>query len=87
MMMTNDQMVLFRRIQMLGFVLLETNLFLDTHPTDQAVLEYYRKYARMYSDAMKEYTEKFGPISVPGDMEMKTWKWIDQPWPWEIMEG
>ena len=60
------------------FAAWEVRLYLDTHPADQAALAAYRQlcaqcwgegnYACLSADAYN------------GDC----WRWIDDPWPWEI---
>lgn len=83
MMMSAEQMTLMKRLQITDFVLLETQLFLDTHPHDSMALDYYKKYAKMHVDTMMEYTQKFGPVMLPTDKEMRNWEWVEGPWPWE----
>ncbi|MFA5528055.1 MAG: spore coat protein CotJB [Peptostreptococcales bacterium] len=74
---------LLRRIQYLSFVLVEVNLYLDTHPTDMAALNYYHTYKALYNRALSEYTSQYGPLT-PGTVESRNrWTWIDKPWPWE----
>ena len=79
----NTQNELLKRIQMLGLVLFDTHLYLDTHPTDIAALNYYYQYKALYSNALSQYAAQYGPLT-PGAVESKTrWTWIDNPWPWE----
>ena len=77
---------LFRRVQMLGFVVTEAGLFLATHPGDTAALRFYEKYNNLYTQTKMEYEDTFGPLTVCGVNIEDGWSWIDRPWPWE-MEG
>jgi spore coat protein JB len=70
-------------LQALGFAIQELALYLDTHREDQDALELYRSYQEIYHKCMTEYTEKCRPmnhrISAPGG----SYRWLDDPWPWE----
>lgn len=77
-----DQENLMRRLQMQSFALVDTGLFLDTHPNDQKAMDYHRRYTSMYQETLKEYTAKYGPISQ-GDVTGDSWNWVETPWPWE----
>ena len=80
--MNREEML--KRVQMLSFVLTDVNLFLDTHPTNAAALNFYNKYNLLYKQALDEYQTTFGPI-VPSGVNIKDgWTWIDEPWPWEM---
>ena len=71
-------------LQRTSFALVETVLFLDGHPCDTDALEYYRKMKEKYDEALKDYEENFGPISVHGVNCEKGWTWVETPWPWEM---
>lgn len=79
----NDRKTLLHRIQVCDFALNEAGLFLDTHPNDKAALEYYSRYLQMSKDARDEYVKKFGPITTRDYNGEASWKWVDDPWPWE----
>lgn len=82
----DDRKALMHRIQICDFALDEVKLFLDTHPRDTFALEYYAKYLELSKKATAEYVQKFGPLT-PGDYDGgPCWRWVDNPWPWE-MEG
>ncbi len=84
--MTNEQKVLSNRLKVSGFILLEVGLYLDTHPTDQDALAYYKKYNDIYNQTKKEYIEKYGPIMQTDYNGGDRWDWVDGPWPWEHQE-
>lgn len=75
---------LFRKIQILGFILADSALYLDTHPTDQAALNYYQKYRALNEKAIAEYTACYGPLTLDNVESTNRWTWIDKPWPWEM---
>lgn len=65
--MTNfnsEQSRLLHNIDIMDFVIVEMNEYLDTHPTDRDAIEYTRHYVRMKNQAMKEYAAKYGPLSI-----------------------
>ncbi len=80
----NKQKECLRQIQELGFVLVELNLFLDTHPDDKQARDLYNKYSEELDSLRKKYNEMFGPtmnfgLCPTGD----SFSWINSPWPWE----
>lgn len=80
--MNREEML--RRVQMLSFVLVDVNLFLNTHPTNQAALNYYKKYMTMYQQAKDEFEAAYGPLTSGAVNIEDGWTWIDKPWPWEL---
>lgn len=80
----DSQHELFKKIQIIDFVIIDTALYLDTHPMDQAALNYYHKYKGLREKAVAEYTTCYGPLTINTVESMNKWTWIDQPWPWEM---
>ena len=80
--MNREEML--RRVQMLSFVLVDTNLFLNTHPDNKAALNFYNKYNEMHKMAVAEYESAFGPLTASGVNIEDGWSWIEKPWPWEL---
>lgn len=83
----NEKDTLLSRIAASEFILVETALFLDTHPDCQRALDYYKKYLDIYKTAAAEYSEKYGMLSPDGYAGQNRWQWVDGPWPWEYKEG
>lgn len=81
-----DRREMLKRVQMLEFVLIDVNLFLNTHPDCEAALNFYGKYQALHKQAVDEYEKNFGPITAAGVNVEEGWSWINNPWPWE-MEG
>lgn len=72
-------------VQAYEFALVEVGLFLDTHPDDHTALAYFKQYRDLKHKAVSDYTRIYGPISMDHmDNDLSSWKWIDNPWPWEI---
>lgn len=67
------------------FAVIDSAMFLDTHPNDAAALEYYRRKQQKYQQAREEYMNSVGPIDIFSvDVSDGCWKWIDEPWPWQL---
>lgn len=70
-------------LQTLAFAINELALYLDTHRDDNEALEMYRTYQKMYVEGRKKYEKECGPLnhmSMAGD----SYRWLDDPWPWEF---
>lgn len=80
----NEQKKLMRMIQNYSFVVTEAVLYLDTHPHCRAALRYYEKYRRLREEAICQYEAKFGPLTMYSGEHGDEWKWVKEPWPWEI---
>lgn len=78
---------LLRQIQELGFVALELNLFLDTHPDDEAALNDFCYITNNLNQLKQLYCQNFGPLINFGNsmLSKNTWTWAseDDKWPWE----
>ena len=75
---------LFEYINQISFAVDDVKLFLDTHPENQKALEYFQKYKEKRMEALKEYAEVYGSLTVDTASENSDcWKWINEPWPWQ----
>lgn len=79
----NEQKKLFRMIQTYSFVINETVLYLDTHPNCRQALRHYEKYRDLLMEAVRMYEEKYGQMTIFGGTSCDSWRWIEEPWPWE----
>ena len=85
--MTKEQQMLMNKIQAASFAVVEANLYLDTHPTCRDGLEYFRKHKKEYDLSVKEYEEKYGPLTAVSSEGTKKWEWVSTPFPWELSEN
>lgn len=83
--MCKDELMMF--LQSSSFALLETGLFLDTHPDCEEALEAFAQYKEMYEEAMCLYEKKYGPIEMCSQENDEYFTWVDGPWPWEMERG
>lgn len=80
----NDQMAFLKRLQEVEFVLVELQLYLDTHRDDQRALMEYNQYSRQLEVLKKQYELQYGPLLNFGfSPSQYPWRWLDGPWPWE----
>ena len=84
--MDNAQKELLNRIRVCDFVLVETALFLDSHPQNEAALAYYKEHLAKRKAAAADYAARYGMLSMMDCPEESRWSWVDGPWPWEYRE-
>lgn len=75
---------LLKDIQAYNFAVLETVLYLDTHPEDRTVLELHNHLADEYMRLVRNYQENCGPLFADYSEADYPWQWVNEPWPWEI---
>ena len=81
----DERLTLLLEIQELEFVLINLNLFLDTHPQESAALRDYAAVREKYLPVVKRYEEIYGPLTLVSTSPVKCpWQWVEGPWPWEI---
>lgn len=81
--MAIDREKLLAVINSVSFAINDINLYLDTHPDDCEALTQYEKYKTVRAQALREYTENFGPLMADDVKSTGTWAWTKTPWPWE----
>lgn len=82
--MNTEQENMLHDIGVVDFVTVEMAEYLDTHPMDREAMEYFNHYMRMKNQMMRDYANKYGPLSLSvADNSSKEWKWALQPMPWE----
>lgn len=79
-----EQYDLLREIMQVGFVVVELQLYLDTHPNDRQALRLYNESAMCYHRLIMEYQRKYGMLMAHSPDGTEEWRWIGSPWPWEI---
>ncbi|MCR5808689.1 MAG: spore coat protein CotJB [Clostridiales bacterium] len=74
---------LLNRISEVQFVCVELNLYLDTHPSDEAARSDYLSYSRLLAELINEYEAEYGPLQGFGHSPTDKGCWIHSRWPWE----
>ena len=73
---------LMKEIQMSTFAVVETNLFLDSHPNDSDAQNALMKYSKKRTEAIEEYERNFGALFIYSDTSLP-YSYVTQPFPWE----
>ena len=71
----------------LDFAIDELGLYLDTHPNDSEALELFNSYIKLAQQGRTKYEAMYGPLAKQYVSEDGKYTWINDPWPWEIIEG
>lgn len=71
----------------LSFAAHDLNLYLDLNPNDESMLTLFNDYRKQADSMISEYESKFGPLNISSNsLEIGPFKWINSPWPWEVMK-
>lgn len=70
-------------LQALGFALVELGEYLDTHADDTEAFDLFRSYAELYQKGRQAYETMHGPLTQSGAAMDETYRWLQEPWPWE----
>ncbi len=81
--MENCQSALLTKISECQFVCVELNLYLDTHPDDEAARADYLCYSEKLSLLISKYEELYGPLMNFGHSPTTMGCYVCSPWPWE----
>lgn len=80
--MSNKEQLL-HDIGIVDFVLTELTLFLDTHPSNGAAMEYFNHYSKIKNQMMKDFSQRYFPLTKDLAESNKEWRWGAAPLPWE----
>lgn len=76
---------LLEQLQQLDFVLVELNLYLDTHPDDMQAIQQFNQVVQQRWAVAQEYEKLYGPLLHFGrSYSRHPWEWIETPWPWQV---
>ena len=71
------------KIQEYQFILVELNLYIETHPNDEAAITDYNTYSAKLCELIDMYDEEFEPLVGFGHSPMLAGSWPCSRWPWE----
>ncbi len=74
-------------LQALEFVVLELNIYLDTHKDDTEAFKLFQQFSAMEKAAKAAYESKYGPITKEGAAAAGSYKWLNDPWPWNYAQN
>ena len=69
----------------LNFAIDELGLYLTTHPEDTEALNLYWSYIKLGREGREAYEKQYGPI-LQTDVTPGSFKWLNDPWPWDLEE-
>lgn len=72
------------QLQALLFVVAELGMYLDTHQDDAEAFRLFQQYTQMAREAKQRYEEMHGPLTMLSAGERETYRWLDDPWPWDF---
>lgn len=73
------------QLQEVDFVLVELNLYLDTHPGDVQAIHQYNHYVAERMKLVQAFEERYGALSNFGQSFSGTpFTWAETPWPWQV---
>lgn len=76
---------LLEEMQAIDFVIVELNLYLDTHPNDIEAIKQFNEFTKKSMKLKTQFEERFGPLTNFGRSYVKyPFNWIDTPWPWQV---
>ena len=81
--METTQCALLNQISEYQFVCVELNLYLDTHPKDEAARADYHTKSKMLQQLITQYEEQYGPLQNFGHSPTETGCYVCSKWPWE----
>ncbi|MBR5479972.1 MAG: spore coat protein CotJB [Clostridia bacterium] len=71
-------------LKALDFAIIETGLYLNTHPNDAKALAYFNKLTKERKDSLDVYHKNCGPLTIFDGDAKSSWDWVKTPWPWEM---
>lgn len=82
--MDATQQTLLQRIREGRFACIDLNIYLDTHPEDEAAQLDYQCYAEKLQQMIDSYETQYGPLLNFGSSPTMAGSWVFQPWPWDL---
>lgn len=83
--MVKGREALLKDIMSASFAALDYKLYLDTHPESKMALTKFKEYTNKSMALREKYEQMYGPLTAAANAKMDTWKWIEDPYPWERM--
>lgn len=74
---------LLNDISIVEFILMDLALFLDTHPKDTKAIDHFNHYVKIRNQMVREFSQKFYPLTMDQAESNMEWRWGNAPLPWE----
>lgn len=75
---------MLQEIRCLKFAITDIGEYLNTHPDDRKAICLHREYSQQLRELSDKYQKIYGPLSIY--FPCNSWRWLEQPWPWERSE-
>jgi spore coat protein JB len=76
---------LMKEMQTIDFVIVELNLYLDTHPHDYQAIDQFNHYVQKSKEIKDKFQSIFGSLYHFGNSySTYPWSWAEAPWPWQV---
>ncbi len=72
---------MLEKIQCLMFAITDIAEYLNTHRDDEKALCLHREYCNQLKNLKEKYQRVYGPLSIY--CPCNSWRWLEEPWPWE----
>lgn len=84
-----EKAALLQKLNEVSFAVNDILLFLDTHPCDEKAMAFFHDVSEQRNTLLKEYASSYGPLTIDtaSCRDSDTWKWMEQPFPWEQEGG
>lgn len=67
----------------IDFVVDELELYQDTHCDDAEAFAMYQTFLALQKEAKERYVKLCGPVSQSDMLGMRSYTWLNNPWPWD----
>lgn len=78
-----DGMELLKKIAALDFMIIEFNLYLNTHPEDREALSRFNHTVEEARALKETYGRHYGMLTTQNFSTSSSWEWLHEPWPWQ----
>lgn len=80
----SEQVRMLHKIDVISFICIEMQLYLDTHPYEEDAIAYFNRNMQMLNQLKREYSRMYTPLTLSyADTDSQKWKWVLDPMPWE----
>jgi spore coat protein JB len=75
---------LMTEIRELTFAITDLGEYLNTHSEDERAICLHKEYCNRLRNLKEKYQKVYGPLSIY--YPCNSWRWLEEPWPWEGCE-
>ena len=72
---------MLEQIRCLKFAITDIAEYLNTHSDDKKALCLHREYTNELKNVLDKYQRIYGPLTIY--FPCCSWRWLEEPWPWE----